>query len=61
MSFDRDALASAIRRGERRALARAITLVESTRGDHRELAQRLLLDLMPSAGAAELNKNDRSA
>ena len=26
--------------------------MESTRGDHRELAQRLLLDLMPSAGAA---------
>lgn len=45
-------LAAAIRRGERAALARAITLVESTRADHRERAQQLLLDLMPDAGKA---------
>ncbi len=45
-------LAGAIRRGERSALARAITLVESTRGDHRDAAQELLLELMPEAGAA---------
>ena len=50
--IDVDELAGAVRRGDRAGLARAITLVESTRGDHRELAQRLLLDLMPSAGAA---------
>ncbi|MGI9162422.1 MAG: methylmalonyl Co-A mutase-associated GTPase MeaB [Mycobacterium sp.] len=45
-------LAAAVRRGDRAGLARAITLVESTRADHREQAQRLLLDLMPTAGAA---------
>lgn len=45
-------LADAIRRGERSALARAITLVESTRADHREKAQELLLELMPDAGKA---------
>src|SRR5690242_6562507 len=45
-------LAGAIRRGERSALARAITLVESTRRDHRDAAQELLLELMPEAGSA---------
>lgn len=45
-------LADAIRRGDRAALPRAITLVESTRADHREQAQRLLLELMPYAGNA---------
>src|SRR6195256_5571498 len=45
-------LAAAVRSGDRAALPRAITLVESTRPDHREQAQRLLLDLMPEAGNA---------
>ncbi|MDX1891010.1 methylmalonyl Co-A mutase-associated GTPase MeaB [Mycolicibacterium sp. 050158] len=45
-------LAEAVRNGDRAALARAITLVESTRPDHREKAQRLLLELMPDAGRA---------
>lgn len=45
-------LASAIRGGDRSALPRAITLVESTRVDHRENAQRLLMELMPDAGKA---------
>jgi LAO/AO transport system kinase len=45
-------LAAAIREGDRTALARAITLVESTRTDHREQAQELLLELMPHAGSA---------
>ncbi|ANW64639.1 ATPase/protein kinase [Mycolicibacterium murale] len=45
-------LAGAIRRGDRSALARAITLVESTRRDHRDTAQELLLELMPEAGSA---------
>lgn len=45
-------LAQSIRDGDRSALARAITLVESTRADHREQAQQLLLDLMPEAGSA---------
>ena len=47
-----DALAAAIRGGDRSALPRAITLVESTRADHREQAQRLLMELMPCAGRA---------
>ncbi|MFC0865641.1 methylmalonyl Co-A mutase-associated GTPase MeaB [Sphaerimonospora cavernae] len=38
--------------GDRRWTARAITLVESTRPDHRELAQRLLVELTPHAGKA---------
>ena len=46
------ALAEVIRAGDRSALARAITLVESTRPDHREQAARLLTTLMPNAGAA---------
>lgn len=45
-------LASALRDGDRSALARAITLVESTRADHRQRAQELLLELMPQAGSA---------
>jgi LAO/AO transport system kinase len=42
-------LAAAVRSGDRAALPRAITLVESTRPDHREQAQQLLLELMPEA------------
>src|SRR6476620_12025212 len=45
-------LAAAVRSGDRAALPRAITLVESTRADHREQAQRLLMELMPQAGSA---------
>jgi LAO/AO transport system kinase len=47
-----DELAAAVRGGDRAALPRAITLVESTRADHREQAQQLLLALMPAAGNA---------
>ena len=43
-------LANSIRAGDRRALARGITLAESTRGDHREQANALLDLLMPHAG-----------
>lgn len=39
---DIQALATAVRSGDRRALSRAITLVESGRGDHREQADVLL-------------------
>ena len=46
------ALADAVRRGDRTALPRAITLIESTRSDHRAQAQQLLLELMPKAGSA---------
>ncbi|CCH34916.1 methylmalonyl Co-A mutase-associated GTPase MeaB [Actinosynnema sp. NPDC047251] len=38
--------------GNRSTLARAITLVESTRADHRRLAQDLLVELLPHAGGA---------
>ena len=36
--------------GDRRALARAITLVESTREDHRQRADALLSALLPQTG-----------
>ena len=45
-------LAGAIRAGDRRGLARAITLVESTRADHREEAVALLDELLPATGGA---------
>jgi GTPase len=45
-------LADAVRSGDRRALARAITLVESTREDHREQARALLEAVMPATGNA---------
>ncbi len=45
-------LARAVCAGDRRALARAITLVESTRPDHRRAAQALLTALMPETGRA---------
>ena len=44
------ALADAVRRGDRRALARAITLIESTRRDHRAQADALLEALLPHTG-----------
>src|SRR6195952_1730554 len=44
-------LAAAVRGGDRAALPKAITLVESTRADHRRQAQELLLELMPQAGS----------
>ncbi len=46
-----DSLASRIRGGERRALAQAITLVESSRDDHRAQADDLLTELAPVTGA----------
>jgi LAO/AO transport system kinase len=51
-STDPSALAAAVRSGDRRALARAITLVESTRDDHREQARALLEELMGHTGNA---------
>ncbi|MCZ8379647.1 methylmalonyl Co-A mutase-associated GTPase MeaB [Mycobacterium sp. CPCC 205372] len=52
MSTSPEDLAHAVRSGDRSALARAITLVESTRADHRRRAQELLLELMAEAGNA---------
>ena len=46
------ALADGVLAGDRRAMARAITLVESRRADHREAAQELLVALLPHAGGA---------
>ena len=40
--MDPDALADAIRSGDRRALARAVTLTESARPDHRDAAAAIL-------------------
>jgi len=37
---------------QRRAIAKSITLLESTRPDHRARAQRLLTDVLPHAGGA---------
>ena len=48
--LDTRALAAAVLAGDRRALAQAITLVESTRLDHRAAANDLLEQLIPQAG-----------
>ena len=44
--------ADAVLRGDRAALARAITLIESRRADHRATARALLHELMPRTGKA---------
>jgi LAO/AO transport system kinase len=45
-------LAARLRQGDRRALARAVTLVESTRADHRRAAEALIEGLLPATGGA---------
>ena len=45
-------LAAALRTGDRRALARAVTLIESTRPDHRDKAEQLIEVILPYAGSA---------
>jgi LAO/AO transport system kinase len=50
--MDIDSMAAGIATGNRRALARAITLVESGRKDHREQATALLEKLAPAGGQA---------
>ncbi len=47
-----EALAEAVREGDRTELSKAMTLVESTRADRRDEAQRLLLRLLPESGQA---------
>jgi LAO/AO transport system kinase len=49
---DVDELGAALGAGDRRALARSITLVESTRADHREQAAALLDAVLPATGKA---------
>jgi LAO/AO transport system kinase len=46
------AYAKGVVEGDRGVLSRAITLVESTRADHREKAQELLVELLPRSGGA---------
>jgi LAO/AO transport system kinase len=43
-------LIKAIHSGDRAALARGITLIESTRSDHQKEAQQLLRELLPQSG-----------
>ena len=50
--WDADAWAQRVVSGDRASVARAITLVESTRPDHRRQAQELLARLLPHAGGA---------
>ncbi len=50
--FDVKALADSVRGGDRRALARAVTLVESMRPADREQAEALLTGLLPHTGSA---------
>ena len=45
-------LAAGVRAGERRALAKAITLVESVRADQQEAADALVEELLPDTGRA---------
>jgi len=47
---DMEELAEKVRSGDRLALARAITMIESTREDHRTHAERLLETLLPDTG-----------
>jgi LAO/AO transport system kinase len=49
---DSGALANAVLQGDRRALAQAITLIESTPADHRAGANDLLERLMPHTGGS---------
>ena len=50
--MDIDQLADKVMAGDRRSLARAVTLVESSRADHREMAARLMERLRPSGREA---------
>ncbi|MEO3974755.1 methylmalonyl Co-A mutase-associated GTPase MeaB [Streptomyces sp. CAU 1734] len=51
-TIDIDTYVKGVRDGSRAYIARAVTLVESTRADHRVLAQELLTALLPYAGAS---------
>ncbi|WP_037604386.1 methylmalonyl Co-A mutase-associated GTPase MeaB [Streptacidiphilus rugosus] len=52
MRIDLEACAKGVLEGRRAFVARAITLVESTRADHRVMAQQLLSELLPHSGSA---------
>ncbi|MCG8446112.1 MAG: methylmalonyl Co-A mutase-associated GTPase MeaB [Hyphomicrobiales bacterium] len=52
MLNDTDTLADRLKTGDRAALARAITLVESRKSEHQETAQALLENILPETGKA---------
>lgn len=51
--LDVAAYSQGVLEGDRGLLSRAITLVESSRSDHRRQAQELLVELLPYAGSAQ--------
>ncbi|MEU6534343.1 methylmalonyl Co-A mutase-associated GTPase MeaB [Streptomyces sp. NPDC047000] len=51
-AMDRDAYVKGVLDGRRAVVARAVTLVESTRPQHRVLAQEVLTELLPHSGRA---------
>jgi LAO/AO transport system kinase len=53
MPLDIEECEAGVLAGDRAQVARAITLVESTKPDHAELAQELLVRLLPHAGGAQ--------
>lgn len=52
MAIDPVTLAAGVREGRRASISQAITLVESSRSDHRAAARELLTDLAADAGGA---------
>ena len=52
LSADDQILVDGVLAGQRRALAKTITLVESTRVDHQQRAQKVLAALLPHTGRA---------
>lgn len=50
MTIKTNSLRESLVRGDRRSLAKAITLIESRRPDHRDLANELLQAIMPFVG-----------
>jgi LAO/AO transport system kinase len=52
VSYSTEQLVAGVRRGDRRALAKAITLIESARGEDQARAQEVLGALLPATGSA---------
>ena len=52
LSADDQQLVDGVLAGQRRALAKTITLIESTRIDHQHRAQKVLAELLPHTGRA---------
>ena len=55
------ALVAGVRSGDRRALAKAITLIESTRRDHQARGQAVLEALLPHTGQLDPHRHQRRA